>query len=193
MKKTQFSQWILIGWLFVLTACQSGGEPLSASVSGSSEPIAVNGMSLATGAAGAAPLWAFCSAAPENTHIRTFDCRVPAWQTLAVGHHFLLADAALSNGLEDDLSWELAIDDYMVDLESFGTFDSMVASMPAGPSPTREVFARMTDWNLVMTDLNPGEHTLSFRAQRDGESYMWLVRLVIEPADSPDVSEASSR
>lgn len=186
MKRTRFAQWMSIAMLFILVACQSAGQQHTAALS---EPVeGIQGLSLATGAADATPLWAFCSAAQENTHIRTFNCRAPVWQTLAVGHFFLLADAALSNGRGSDLVWELAIDDYVVDLNSFGTFDYMMPTMPAGPSPIREVFMKVTDWNLVMTNLNPGEHTLSFRAQNETDTYLWLVNLVIEGADNTDVS-----
>jgi hypothetical protein len=186
MNKARFSQWMLIGLLFVLTACQAAGQPLSAAMSGSGD--AVNGIRLEKGAADAAPLWAFCSGAQENTHIRTFHCRAPVWQTLAIGHLFLLADAALLNQDGSDLVWELAIDDYVVDLSSFGTFAYVMPAMPASPSPVREVFARVTDWNLVMTNLNPGEHTLSFRAQSETQSYLWLVQLVIEETDVTNIS-----
>ena len=188
MNRNRFVQGMSIGMLFILVACQSAGQQHSAALS---EPVeGIQGLSLATGAADAAPLWAFCSAAPENTHIRTFNCNAPVWQTLAVGHLFLLADAALANGRGSDLIWEFAIDDYIVDLNSFGTFDYVMPAMPASPSPIREVFMTVTDWNLVMTDLNPGEHTLSFRAQNETDTYLWLVNLVIEGTDSTDVSAA---
>jgi hypothetical protein len=188
MNNNRLSHLLVIGLLFLLTACQGAGQPLSAAMVGSGD--AISGMSLTTGAADAPPLWAYCSASQENTHIRTFHCRAPVWQTLAVGNLFLLADAALLNRDGAELTWELAIDDYVVDLESFGTFDYVMPAMPASPSPIREVFAKVTDWNLVMTNLNPGEHTLSFRAQSETESYMWLVQLVIEPADNADISAA---
>jgi hypothetical protein len=178
-----------IGLLILLTACQAAGQLRSAAVSGPKDTI--NSMSLTTGAAEAVPLWAYCSPSEENTHIRTFDCRAPVWQTLAVGHLFLLADSAVLNAPGADLKWELSIDDYLVDLESFGTFDYVIPTMPAGPSPIREVFAKMTDWNLVMTNLNPGEHILFFRAQ-DGEGYYyeWLVHLLIQGEDGTDISAA---
>ncbi len=89
-----------------------------------------------------------------------------------------------------DLVWELSIDDYVVDLDSFGTFDYVMPAMPASPSPIREVFAKVTDWNLVMTNLNPGEHTLHFRAQDGADQYHWLVNLVIEGEDGVDMSAA---
>jgi hypothetical protein len=179
MKKNRLYHLLVIALLFVLTACQGAGQSLGATLS---EPgKSIDGMSLTTGAADAVPLWAYCSPSEENTHIRTFDCRAPVWQTLAIGHLFLLADSANLTAGGADLTWELSIDDYLVDLESFGTFDYVMPAMPKGPSPIREVFVNMTDWNLVMTNLNPGEHILFFRAQ-DGEGYyhVWLVRLAIE-------------
>lgn len=188
MNKTRLSKWMYLALLVTLTACQAAGQPLSAAMSGPSDTL--NGLNLTTGAAEAPPLWAYCSPSQENTHIRTFHCQAPVWQTLAVGHLFLLADSALLNARSADLKWELSIDDYLVDLESFGTFDYVMPAMPASPSLIREVFARVTDWNLVMTNLNPGEHTLSFRAQSGSESYMWLVHLLIEPTDSTDISAA---
>lgn len=188
MNKTRFFHVLLIGLLFMLTACQAAGQPGKAAMS--QRVDAISGMSLMTGAADAAPLWAYCAPSQENTHIRTFHCRAPVWQTLAVGHLFLLADAALLSRGGSELVWELAIDDYVVDLKSFGTFDYVMHAMPASPSPVREVFARVTDWNLVMTNLNPGEHTLHFRAQNDTAQYHWLVNLVIEPAEGVDMSAA---
>ncbi len=186
MNKNRVSHWIYIGLLVLLTACQASGQPLSAAMS---EPKDTNSsMHLTTGAADAAPLWAYCSPSQENTQIRTFHCRAPVWQTLAIGHLFLLTDQALLNRDGAELVWELAIDDYVVDLESFGTFDYVMPAMPASPSPIREVFARVTDWNLVMTNLNPGEHTLHFRAQDDTAQYHWLVNLVVEPVEDTDIS-----
>jgi hypothetical protein len=182
MNNKRLSHLLVIGLLFLLTACQ-------AAMVGSGDTI--SGISLTTGAADAPPFWAYCSAAQENTHIRTFHCRAPVWQTLAVGHLFLLADASLLNGREADLVWELSIDDYIVDLDSFGTFDYVMPAMPASPSPIREVFAKVTDWNLVMTNLNPGEHTLHFRAQDGADQYHWLVNLVIEPADGEGIDISS--
>jgi hypothetical protein len=188
MKKTLFFRSLFLGLLLVLTACQSAGQSFHTALSGPGD--AINGISLATGAADAAPLWAFCSAVQENTHLRTFHCRAPVWQTLAVGHLFLLADAALLNRGGSELVWDLAIDDTVVDLDSFGTFDYVMPATLSGPSPLRHVIASVTDWNLVMTNLNPGEHTLSFRAQSETESYLWLVHLVIEDTEQTDISAA---
>lgn len=179
MNKNRLIQLLSLGAILMLAACQAAGQPFNAVMSaGSGESI--RGLHLATGAADAPPLWAFCEAAETETLVRTFDCRVPVSQSLAVGHLFLLADAALLNSHQADLTWELAIDNVVVDLESFGMFDYVVPGILASPSPVREASLRVTDWNLVLTNLNPGEHTLSFRAQSDAQSYLWQVNLLIE-------------
>jgi hypothetical protein len=186
MNKIRFFQGMLIGLLFMLTACQTAGQPLSAAMSEPSDEI--KGMSLTTGAADAAPLWAYCSPSQENTYLRTFHCRAPVWQTLAIGHLFLLENSADLNARSADLKWELSIDDYLVDLESFGTFDYVIPAMPGNPSPIREVFVKMTDWNLVMTNLSPGEHILFLQAQDGaGYYYAWLVHLTIDGENGTDI------
>lgn len=186
MNRTHFSQWIYVGLLLMLTACQAAAQPLSAAMFRPGDTI--NGMGLTTGAADAPPLWAFCSESQENTLVKTFHCRTPLLSTLAIGHIFLFADEALTNLNWSDLVWELSIDDQAIDLESFGTFDYVMPGMSQGPSPVREVFMKATAWNIVLTNLNPGEHTLRFLAQSETESYAWFVNLVIEPADQVDIS-----
>jgi hypothetical protein len=150
----------------------------------------INGLTLATGAESALPLWAFCSSSQENNPLQTFNCRVSALQTLAIGHVFLLAETASANSDGSDLTWDLAIDDQVVDLASFGKFEYVVPSMAKGPSPVREVFKKAIGWNIVLTNLNPGEHTLSFRAKSETDSHLWLVNLAIEGADGIDISAA---
>lgn len=188
MKKNRLFNFLVCGLLILLTACQAAKAPLEAAMP---QPVEepVNGIRLTTGAAEAPPLWAFCEAAQENTHIRTFYCRVPAWQDLAIGYAFLLADSALVHGRSADLEWDVAIDDTLVDLESFGTYDYVMPAMPGSPSRIRKVFVTVTDWNLVMTNTNPGEHTLYFRA-KDSAGYHceWLVHLSIEGKDRTDIS-----
>jgi hypothetical protein len=148
----------------------------------------INGVTLATGAESALPLWAFCSPSQENTMIRTFNCHAPVLQTLAIGHVFLLAEEVSANLDGSDLVWNLSIDNQIVDLESFGKFEYMMPSMGKSPSPIREVFKKAIGWNIVMTNLSPGEHSLAFRAQSTTESHSWLVNLVIEPTDGTDIS-----
>ena len=98
-----------------------------------------------------------------------------------------LADGALANLDGSELVWELSIDDRAVDLESFGTFDYVIPAISQSPSPVREVFMKATAWNIVLTNLNSGEHTLRFLAKNDTDSYTWFVNLVIEEANGVDL------
>ena len=186
MNTNRLSRLLVVGLLFLLAACQAAGRPGSATMSRPGDTI--NGVTLATGAESALPLWAFCSPSQENTPIRTFNCRSSELQTLAIGHVFLLAEEVSANSDGSDLVWNLSIDNQIVDLESFGKFEYMMQSMGKSPTPIREVFKKAIGWNIVMTNLSPGEHSLSFRAQSATESHSWLVNLVIEPTDGTDIS-----
>jgi hypothetical protein len=186
MNTKRFFHVLSFGLLILVTACQSAAQPLSAAMSGPGDTI--NGLKLATGAEAAPSLWAFCSSSQENNLIQTFNCRAPLLQSLAIGHVFLLAEQVSATLNGSDLLWELSIDDQIVDLESFGRFEYVMPSMSKSPSPVREVFKKATAWNIVLTNLNPGEHTLSFRAQSEADSHLWLVNLVIEAAGGTDIS-----
>lgn len=185
MTKTRLTQLLSIGLVFVITACQSTGQSLNAAFRPGDS---INGMSLTTGAADAPPLWAFCSGSQEGEYSKTFNCRAPALPTLAIGHLFLLSEETFAGLGWSELAWQLSINGQPVDLESFGTFDYAMPSMAKSPSPVREVFEKATAWNVVLTNLNPGEHTLHFLAQNDTDSYTWLVHLVIDGAQQVDVS-----
>lgn len=178
--------WIFVIFTFALSACQGTALPGGGAMYRPGDTL--SGMSLTTGAADAPPLWAFCSRSQENTHIRTLDCRAPVLPTLAIGHVFLLADQALASLDWSELEWEMAIDEQAVDLESFGTFEYVMPTMTENPSFVREVFKKAIAWNVVLTNLNPGEHTLYFRAQSETNSYLWLINLTIEPEAGTDIS-----
>jgi hypothetical protein len=188
MNKNRLSHLLVIGVLFLLTACQGEGQPLQGAMVGSGDSI--SGMGLSTGIADAPPLWGFCSISQAGTHLKAFDCRAPVMPALAIGHIFLFGDEVLSNLNWGELVWELSIDDQAVDLESFGTYEYAMPALAMNPSPVREVFQKVTAWNVVLTNLNPGEHTLRFLAQTEAESYTWFVNLVVESADGAAMSAA---
>ena len=186
MNTHRLVQVVGIGILVLLTACQAAGQPGNATMSGPGTTI--NGARLSTGAESALPLWGFCSPSQENTMIQTFNCRASVSQTLAIGHVFLLAEQLPSNSDGSDLVWDLSVDNQVVDLESFGKFEYVMPSMAKSPSSVREVFKKAVGWNIVMTNLSPGEHTLSFRAQSATASHSWLVHLAVVPAEETDIS-----
>jgi hypothetical protein len=188
MNNKRLSHLLVIGLLFLLTACQGAGQPLSATMVSSGDTV--NGMGLTTGIADAPPLWGFCSSSQAGSHIKTFNCRAPVMPTLAIGHIFLFADEVLANLDWSELVWELSIDDQAVDLESFGTSEYVMPVIAPKPSSVREVFMKATAWNVVLTNLNPGEHTIRFLAQSETDSYTWFVNLVIEGEEGVDMSAA---
>jgi hypothetical protein len=186
MNKIHLSKVLYCGLVLLLAACGAAGQPSSTAMFRPGNTI--NGITLATGAESVLPLWGFCSPSQENTMIQTFNCRASVLQTLAIGHVFLLAEQMSANSDGSDLVWDLSIDNQIVDLESFGKFEYVMPSMAKSPSPVREVFKKAIGWNIVMTNLNPGEHTLAFRAKSETESHLWSVNLVIVPADEADIS-----
>jgi len=186
MNTRRLFQLLSAGMLFLLAAFGASGHLASAAMLKSGD--AINGMSLATGVTGAPPLWAYCSSSQESGQTKIFSCQAPVLPTLAIGHIFLLADEAFADMGGSELAWELSIDNQAVDLDSFESFEYTVPSMAKHPSPIREVFKKATAWNIVLTHLNPGEHTLRFLAQNDAGSYTWLVKLAIESTNGTDIS-----
>jgi hypothetical protein len=180
MNNNRLSQLLYVGLILVLTACQGAG--LSPKVM-FRPGDAVDGMSLTTGAQDAAPLWAFCSSAQYVGNTTTADCTVPLLSRLAIGHILMPGDDALSRLDWSEINWELTIDGQSVDLKSFGTYDFVLPAMSHDPSPVREVFVTFTAWDVVLTNLSPGDHTIYGMAQMGSESYNWVIHLSIEGKD----------
>ena len=110
------------------------------------------------------------------------DCRVPALASPRIGNLLLYANEAIPNLGWSDLVWELSIDGKAVDLKPFETVDYVVPSMSKIlSSPVLETFKRDRGWNIILTDLKPGHHTLWVVAESKSESYTWFVNLDIEP------------
>jgi hypothetical protein len=177
MNKIRLPKLLYVGLLVMLTACQATGQPFSAAMFRPGDTIA--GMSLTTGAADAAPLWAFCSPVQHSGNSTISDCSVPMIHKLAIGHVFMVADDRLNELDWSELTWELSINDQPVDLDAFGTFDYVMPSMSKSPSPLKEVFKTFTAWDVVLANLSPGQHTIHGLAQTETDSYTWIVNLTI--------------
>ena len=181
MNRSHLPKLFYVGLLFMLTACQAAGQRGNAELFGPGDRI--DGMSLTTGAADAAPLLAFCSPAQQSGYTMITDCYVPLLPSLAIGQIFLLADDSLTELVWSELTWQFFMDERAVDLESFGTYDFVVPTLLKSGSPIREVFTRSTAWDVVLTNLTPGAHTLRGLAQAETDSYSWIVNLTIEATD----------
>lgn len=151
----------------------------------SSRADTIDGMILTTGAADAPPLWAFCSPAQYVGNTTTSQCSVAIIPKLAIGHILIPGDDTLTRLDWSEISWELTIDDQPIDLKSFGTHNFVLPAISHNPSPVREVFVQFTAWDVVLTNLRPGQHTISAEAQMGTDSYNWVIHLTIK-GDAPD-------
>jgi hypothetical protein len=181
MNKTRLPQLCYFGLLFMLTACQVAGQSLSTAMLKPGDTI--DGISVTTGAKDAIPVWAFCSPAQYAGDTTTADCSVPLVPRLAVGHILMPGDDSLARLNWSEIIWELSIDDQPIDLKSFGTYDFVLPAMSHDPSPVREVFVKFTAWDVVLTNLKAGEHTLQGSAQMGTYGYTWMIHLTIEASD----------
>jgi hypothetical protein len=183
MKSVRFPKVLFLGLIFVLTACQAPGQSPGERIFKPGDVI--DGMSLTKGAKDAAPLWTFCSSPQSVGNTTTSDCSVPLISRLAIGHIIMPGDDTLAMLDWSKISWELTIDGQPVDLQSFGTYDFVLPAMSHDPAPVREVFVRFTAWDVVLTNLNPGQHSLQGTARMGNESYIWVVQLSIEATGTP--------
>ena len=84
------------------------------------------------------------------------------------------------------MQWDLYIDDQYIDLGGFGTYDYLLPTMAPSPSWVHEVLMKFKAWDVVLTNLQPGIHTIDGRVRAGSEEYSWTVNLVIEdPVASP--------
>lgn len=139
-------------------------------------------MVVTTGVEHAPPLGAFCSSSREGAGSYILDCRAPALASLGIGNIFLYSDEDIGDLAWSDLVWKLSIDGHDVNLESFGTVDYVLPAISQNPSPVRAIFQQGKAWDVILTDLKPGHHTLWLVAESKMGTYAWFVSLDIEPA-----------
>jgi hypothetical protein len=142
----------------------------------------IDGMIITTGGGAVPPLQAFCPAALENENNLTADCDVPPLPRLAIGNPFERADEALQVLDWSEMNWELYVDERPVDLEAFGVRTYVMPDLAPHPSAVREIFRQMKAWDVVLTELRPGRHTLHGTARTGTNTYTWVVNLTINAA-----------
>ena len=140
----------------------------------------IGDMVITTGAKEAAPLWAFCSSVQDEENTTTSSCNVPSLHDLGIGCIFTMGARRLSEWDWSELTWEFFIDDKAVDLESFGIYETVLPALAHSPSPICEVFRQVVTWDVVLTNLRPGQHTLRGIVHTGIDTYTWLVYLTIE-------------
>ena len=141
----------------------------------------IDDMLITTGAGTAPPLWAFCSSTQASDSLTTVDCHVPLLPKLAIGRVLGAADQVLQPLDWSTLRWEMYLDEQLIDLNDFGTYSFILPDLAPHPSPIREVFRKMTVWDIVLVNLKPGIHKLRGTVQVESDTYIWNVDITIEP------------
>ena len=168
-----------LGFAFLLALSQLSAGRSNASVSMVHSGDEIEGMTLTTGAANAHPLWVFC-ASEVMGNVTTANCRVPQVSRLAIGHVFLGTAEVFGELDWSQLKWELYFDNALIDLDTFGTYDYVLPTMAPHPSLVREVFMKFKAWDIVLTNLQPGAHTIEGHVYASDEEFRWVVDLKIE-------------
>jgi len=176
---------VLAGFVFFASACSTQTGHALVEDQSSGFPMlrpgdTIDEMVITTGAAEASPLWAYCSLPQENTQVTTMDCDIPPLTKVAIGYVFGPNDEELQSLDWSTLAWELFIDDHPVDLAAFGTYEFAVPGLANHPSQVREVFRKMTVWDVVLENMKPGRYTLLSRIQLNGNTYEWLANIEVE-------------
>ena len=180
IKRTSLALWF-IGLFLILAACHPAGKSIGSEMLKPGDVI--DGMRLTTGTKDASSLWAFCPPVQPTGNTVVSYCNVPILPRLAIGH-IVMPDADILNSLDwSEISWRFNIDDQPLDLSSFGTYEYALPVMPHKSSLIREVFMQYTDWDVVLTNLSPGEHTIQGLALIGTDNYSWVIHLTIEESD----------
>jgi hypothetical protein len=113
------------------------------------------------------------TAPAPGSHTRR--CEVPAAIELFIGYGASAATAAALDAQWAKTSWEMILDDHVVDLAAFGTIDLQAD----GSAPVRRL------WNVVATHPPPGSHALRYVSTTDGEStaVTWIFTVVPPAVD----------
>ena len=98
-------------------------------------------------------IWLFCDQGPDEKEPRSFitDCEVPSVSSLDISIGWFAKESKLVPNW-DAMTWELYIDGYQIDLESFEWFE--YDFLAKGENNKQRA------WIITLKNLSPGEHTL---------------------------------
>jgi len=139
----------------------------------------IDGMLITTDMEGAIPLWSFCSSTREIDHRIVVNCNELSFDKLAIGHPFGVVDLIPQSVAWEELTWQMAVDGHLIDLEAFGTYDFVHPDLALNPSPIREVFRTVKVWNVVLVNPTLGKHTLEGQTWLGEQTYTWVVNFTV--------------
>ena len=123
---------------------------------------------------GAVEIWQFCDPFVTEPGVITRECTVPA-QSILIGY------GDVANTIEEldtgwlANTWTLILDDQLVNLPAFGTFDQK----------TEDGILRL--WNVVIEHPKPGAHTLHYIFDEIGSSWDITWTFTVPPNASMDI------
>ncbi len=100
----------------------------------------LNSMVVTTGIKDAPPLEAFCNFEIDEDLNNTIDCQVPLLPKLAIGHMIGLTDGPLQELDWSKVDWQITLDGYLLDLDTFEDQSYVEPVILSSPSPVREGF-----------------------------------------------------
>ncbi len=98
-------------------------------------------------------IWQFCENMPDvhTPNASTIDCDVPMMSGMTIQLGWLAKESKFASNW-DAMTWELFIDGYKIDLDTFDWYDS---DYPAHGEANKSRI-----WYINLKNLSPGEHTL---------------------------------
>jgi hypothetical protein len=112
-------------------------------------------MAVTNGQPGTPEIWNFCDPYLPNPGTYTKECAVPAIPNLQIGQGNLADTLELQDAEWQAQTWELILDGHPVDLPTFGTLPDQNI-LEGGRAFT------LRQWNVVLANPTPGEHTLHY-------------------------------
>lgn len=144
----------------------------------------LNGMLLTTGVSHAPPLEVFCEF-EEDEELSDINCQVPPLEKLAIGHLVGATGRALQELDWSKLDWQVYLDGYRLDLDTFGEYSTAEPVVLSAPSPIREAVQQRKTWDVVLVNPTFGLHTLDCMVKANSLVYSWVVNFMINPSRGP--------
>ncbi len=173
---------IIAGMLSVLASC---GKQAPSAARILKEGDHLNGMVVTSGTTDAVPLEAFCMFNLDEDLTNTIDCQVPPLPKLAIGHLIGLTGGALQELDWSELDWQIYLDGYLLDMDTFDKQAYVEPVILSSPSPVREVFMQRKTWDIVLLNPGFGLHTLLCTVKDDSVVYNWVVNFMIRSTRGP--------
>ncbi len=170
------------GMIFALASCRRQ-VPFTPRILREGDNL--NGMIVTTGIANAAPLEAFCNFNVDEEITSTIDCQVPPLPKLAIGHMIGLTGGPLQELDWSKLDWQVYLDGYLLDMETFDQQSYVEPELISSLSPIREVFKQRKTWDIVLINPTFGLHTLFCTVKTDSVVYDWAVNFMIYDTRGP--------